>query len=217
MAKIEAVVFDVDGTIINTFEHIVQSFEVVLPQHGVTPDREQIRAVIGLTLIDCYKALAPDGDHEAMRALHHETQQTPEMYALITEYEGLREACDELARKGIKKAVQTNRSRTSIDLIFGHLGILDLFDLAITPDEVSSPKPDPEGIYLIAKEFHTAPDRMVIIGDTAIDVYTGKNAGMAATIAVTHGFGDRASLSDASYKIDSLLELPEVLESMLNK
>lgn len=218
MSKIKAVVFDVDGTLLNTFEHIVQAFEVVLPEHGVAPDREAIRLVIGKTLVDCYKALVPEGDHDAMAKLHHETQQTPEMYGLIVAYAGLRETLQELKGSGIKNAVQTNRSKHSINLIFDHVGIHDLFDIIVTPQDVTHPKPDTEGISLIAKQLGVAPGNMVMVGDTPIDVITGKNAGVAKTIGLTHGFGSKEELqkSGADHIVDNLSAIRPIIDKLGN-
>lgn len=214
MSRVECAVFDVDGTILNTFEHIVQAFEVVLPHHGAPANRESIRKVIGKKLIDCYKALVPDGNHEAMAKLHHETQQTPEMYDLILAYDGLREAREELAEEGIASAIQTNRSRLSIDLIFNHLQISGLFYPLITPEDVSEGKPDPEGINIIAARLGITTAQMVMVGDTHIDVETARKAHMAGIIGITHGFGTREELHGADVLIDSLAELPEAIRNL---
>ncbi|MDB5183258.1 MAG: family hydrolase [Candidatus Saccharibacteria bacterium] len=217
--KLKAVVFDFDGTLLNTFEHIVRAFEVVLPKYGVKPDREAIRRVIGMTLIDCYKTLVPNGDHEAMKKLHHETQQTPEMYELILAYDNLRETLETLREQGIKLAVQTNRGRKSVDLIFAHIGLADLFDYVMTADEIDNPKPDPKGLIFIAKEFSIKTSEMVMVGDMPIDVKTGQNAGVAAIIGMTHGFGTRAELESAgaSYILDSFAGLPSVITRLQEK
>jgi len=213
MTKIKLVVFDVDGTMLNTFEHIVRAFEVVLPQHNVKADREVIRKVIGKTLIDCYKELAPNADHEAMTKLHHDTQQTKEMYDLIAAYDGLRESLEGLHSIGVKTAIQTNRSRESIDLIFDHVGISGLFDEIVTPDSVMHPKPDPEGLLIISKRLSISPDSVVMVGDTPIDILAGKNAG-TITIGVTHGFGTREELkvSNPDHIVDSLSEVERVIK-----
>ena len=216
MTKIKAVVFDFDGTLLNTFEHIVQAFELVLPQYGVKPDREAIRAVVGMTLLDCYKTLVPEGDHEAMRRLHHEAQQTPEMYELIKVYDNLRETIEELRLEGLKIAVWTNRGRESVDLIFDHTGITDLFDIVLTPSEVKNPKPDPEGLNLLAQKLSIPTSEMVMVGDMNIDVQAGQSADVAATIAMTHGFGTVEELKAAkpSFIIDSFYELIPVIKKI---
>lgn len=197
MSSIEGVVFDVDGTLIDTFEHIVQAFEIVLPEHGATADRQAIAAVIGQTLQQCYESLHPQGDHAAMAARHHEVQQTPDMYALITVHEGLSEALYGLEQHGIARAVLTNRSRHSIDLIFSHLGIRDDFEVIVTPQDVTEPKPDPEGLLVVASKLNIAVSQLAMVGDTAIDVTTGKNAQAGKTIGLTHGFGSKESIKQA--------------------
>ena len=219
MSKIECAVFDVDGTLLNTFEHIVQAFEIVLPGFGVSPDRENIRKVIGKKLLDCYKDLVPEGDHDAMARAHHEAQQTPEMYDLITIYDGLRESCEELEATGVKTAIQTNRGRESIDLIFNHLQISDVFDTIVTPEDVQEPKPADDGIQVISRRLQISPSQMVMIGDTPIDVQTAMNAGMAGSIGILHGFGTEQELKDAgaTVLIDGLDKLPEAVRIFSNE
>jgi HAD superfamily hydrolase (TIGR01549 family) len=213
MKQIEGVVLDLDGTIVDTFEHIVRAFEVVLPQHDVQPDRELIRQIVGLTLVDCYRALAPGGDHGAMTRLHHETQQAPHMYELIVAYEGLREAVETLQEQERRVAVLTNRSRESVDLIFNYLGIADLFDMIVTFDDIGVKKPDPGGIQHIAEQWGVSPESLVMVGDTTIDVETARAAQMRAVIGISHGFGTRQELetAGADYIIDSLVDLPQTV------
>lgn len=216
MSKIEAVVFDVDGTLLDTFEHIVRAFEKVLPSHGVEPDRELIRAVVGKTLVECYEILSPTVDAKLAASQHHEIQQTPEMYDLIVAYDSLRETLDELNLLGIKRAVVTNRSQPSLGLIFDHVGIAGDFEAMITPSELTKPKPDPEGVLSAAERFGVLAGSMIMVGDTHIDVRTGKNAKVRATVGVTHGFGTREELESAGadYIIDSLAELPGIIRTI---
>ncbi len=213
MNRIEGVVFDVDGTIIDTFEHIVRAFEVVLPEYGALADREAIAAVIGRTLRQCYEVLHPSGDHDVMAARHHEVQQAPNMYDLITIYDGFTDVLDTLADASIKSAVLTNRSRISLDLIFSHLGIQDKFDVVVTPQDVTTPKPDPEGLLLVSKKLKLPPASLAIVGDTEIDILAGKKAGVAMTVGVTHGFGSRKSITAAGADkiIDHFDDLPLAL------
>ena len=201
MKKIQAIVFDVDGTLIDTFEHIVRAFEVVLPEYGAIADRRAIAAVIGQTLHQCYESLHPNGDHKAMAERHHEVQQTPEMYELINVYDGLKEVLSDLDARGIARAVLTNRSRDSIDLIFNHLGIQDEFEVIVTPQDVRKPKPDPQGLLLVAERLGVDVSNIAIVGDTSIDIETGKRAGVATTIGVTHGFGTQESIQNAGADI----------------
>lgn len=211
--RVEAVVWDIDGTMLNTFEHIVQAFELVLPQFGVTRNRDEVQAVIGKTLQDCYREFLPEADAVVAAEMHHQAQQTPEMYALITAYDSLHTTFDWLKQKGIKNAVQTNRSRRSVDLIFKHVGLEGAFDQEVSPDDVKHPKPNPEGTLQICRNLAVDPARTIIVGDTSIDVMTGKNAGLLATIAVSHGFGTEESLrsAGADYLIESLSELTDVI------
>lgn len=212
-SAVKGVLFDVDGTIINTFEHIVQAFEAVLPRFNVVADRAAIQMVIGKTLVDCYREfLHEDYAHEAAE-LHHQLQQTPEMYQLITVYEGFRELTADLRQAGIGLGVVTNRGRRSIDSIFRYCELAAVFDVVVTCDEVQTPKPDPSGIYLAAQKLGLPSAALAMVGDTAIDVQTAKNASVHTSIAMTHGFGSRAQLvrEAPDYVVDSFHEIAHII------
>ncbi|MBL8121633.1 HAD family hydrolase [Candidatus Saccharibacteria bacterium] len=212
--SIKAVVFDLDGTILDTFEHIVQAFELVLPRFDVHVEREAIRAVIGKTLHECYATFVPASLVVEAAKLHHQTQQSPEMYALITAYDGLLDCLDNLKALGYKVAVLTNRSRNSVDLIFSHMKLENIFDVVVTADESPAPKPDPRSVKRLSAELSLRPSELLMVGDTHIDVTTAINAGMAASVGVTHGFGEEQELraAGADYIVHSLGALPDILK-----
>jgi HAD superfamily hydrolase (TIGR01549 family) len=214
MRQIKGYVFDVDGTLLDTYEHIVTAFEKVLSKNGIPSRRDTIRSVIGMTLHECYEVLAPEHtDRSLLAETHHELQQSSEMYELIKVYEGLFSVLDIIQQRGFKAFVVTNRSRVSLELIFKHVGLAEKFDLVITKDEVSSPKPNPEGLLAIAKASGLKPSELAMIGDTGIDIQAGMNAGVGLTIAMTHGFGtlDELTAAKPDYIFASFAELEGVI------
>lgn len=210
---IKAVVFDTDGTLLDTFEHIVQTFEHVLPQANVEPHREDIRKVIGQTLIECYESLAPGHNAADLARVHHEYQQSEEMYQLIVAYEGLHEALEKLKKGGVGCAVVSNRGKESLDLIFDYTGLADFFDIVISGTDVERPKPDPVAMQGVIDYFSINPSEIAMVGDTPIDIMFGKNAKVGTTIAMTHGFATYKELNDAGpdYILDSFMQLPKVI------
>lgn len=208
MTKIKAVCFDFDGTLVNTFEHIVQAFEKVLIENNLEPDREVIRALVGKTLEECYKILLPDVEASVPMARHHELQQTSEMYELIVLYDGIMDTLDALHAQDIKCAVVTNRTQPSLGLILDHTGLAEKFDLFVGPEHVSHNKPHPEPLEFAAKKLGVSAHEIIMVGDTHIDVAASKAAG-ATCVGLTHGFGTRAELEEAGadYVIDNVEEL----------
>lgn len=212
MPQIRAVVFDLDGTLLNTLEHIVQAFEKVAAEHGQKVSRDKILAIIGPPLVDCYRLLLPEHDSSTSADRHHSIQQTDEFMELIQEYSDLHMLLDALKAKGLKIAIFTNRWRRGVDLIFGKLGLGDEFDLIITPESVKKGKPDPEGLCIIAKKLNLDGKDIAMVGDMIVDIEAGKAAGAGMTVGITHGFGSREQLEEAGadYVVDSLTELAEL-------
>jgi pyrophosphatase PpaX len=214
MKGIDVFAFDVDGTMLDTYEHIVKAFEYTLDEHKISSSRDLIRSVIGMTLHQCYEALAPEHtNHDLLAETHHNVQQSQEMYELITVYDGLVSVLDVIHQKDKKAVVVTNRSRGSLKLIFDHVGLSDKFDYIVTKDDVTHPKPDPEGIWLVARELGVDKNKIAMIGDTSIDITAGKNANAGMTIAMSHGFGSEEELrtSEPDIILDSFKELEELI------
>jgi HAD superfamily hydrolase (TIGR01509 family) len=214
--KIRGVVFDLDGTLLDTSEHVLQAFDRVMREHGEHPKREAIIAAIGPPLLACYERLLPSHDATKAAHRHHEVQQTEEFLELIQEYVGMRQTLAELRESGMKTAVFTNRWRKGVDLLFKELGLGPEFDIVVSPDELKNGKPHPEGLLRIAKELDLAVRDLAMVGDLPLDIQVGKNAGAGLTIGITHGFGTREELAaaGADYIVDSLSELASIVTRM---
>lgn len=218
MSKIKAVVFDLDGTLLNTVEFVVRSFEHSLKRHNQALDRDQIFSLVGPPLKNIYEGLVPEEHVERAVEAHRKIQSTAEFQELLKEYYGLRELLDELKGLGLRLMIFTNRWRGGVEMIFKRLDIRDYFEIIMTPDEIKNGKPDPEGLEMISKLTGLTKESLIMVGDMEVDILAGKNAGVAATVGITHGFRDKSSLekAGADYIIDSLEELVPVIE-MINK
>lgn len=211
---IEAVIFDVDGTLLNSADFIIGAYEHVLTLHGhPVPDKAVIASYIGQSLPACYEALAPGGDFEVMRIAHREFQSS--RLGLITAYDGVQRMMTNLKQAKVKLGVFSSRYGSLIPSL-EQTGIMEHLDVVVGGDEVSQPKPNPEGILLALGKLSVEPEKAAMVGDAVVDIEAGKRAGVAITIAVTHGFGLIKDLIAAqpNYIARSLSEIaPIVLES----
>lgn len=208
---IKAVVFDVDGTLLDTREYIAQAFEYALTKHGLPlPSREEIRAQVGPPLADCYRALAPGASIESLCEAHRAFQK--EHYDVISTYPGTHELLQKLREKNIKIGLASTRSVTLIPSV-EHAGIAPLVDCIVDGSAVKKNKPDPEALFVVLNSFSIAPKFSAMVGDTHVDIEAGKNAGVARTFGITHGFGTRESLvaAQADHVIDTLSELETLI------
>ena len=212
MRKIEAVIFDADGTILDTKEFIIQGFEHALEAHGhAVPPRSHISATIaGVSIEDCYVRLAPDGDIIALCETHRKFQEG--RYDLIIAYEGLNDVLALLRSRGMKLGVCSSRGH-SLKPSLSHTSIAHHFDAVIDAHDVTYHKPHPEPVLKTLELLGVLPENAAMIGDTSADIAAAKAAGLAITIGITHGFHEREILekAGADHVIDSLRELPALL------
>ena len=121
-------------------------------------------------------------------------------------YPNVRETVDYFSNK--KNAILSNKPISFIEKILSSLNFLNSFDLILGGDNLDNRKPNPKGLQTIIKKLNCLAENVLMIGDSAIDIETGKNAGVL-TCGATYGLGDQGSLHDSKpdYLIDDLSKL----------
>lgn len=207
MSKIKAVIFDVDGTLVDTSDFIFEAYEHSLAKHATPRNRRDIASQIGKKLEDCYAFLAPNGDHERLIETHRIFQE--ENIGLVKAFEYCVAILRTLQSQGLRLALYTSRTK-HVEESLETVGIdPNLFEVILNGAMVKKGKPDPEGVEIILEKMQLQPGEVAMVGDAAVDILLGKNAGLAQTVGITHGFGTRGELEAAKPDgiIDSLQEL----------
>lgn len=211
MLRYKGVIFDLDGTLLDTIKDLSDSVNAVLEQFGFpTHSYAVYKQKIGhgfRNLIEV--SLPPEKADEAMidRGLKCFLAEYDQRYHSKTApYDGIRALLEDLSRSGVLLAVNSNKrndyTRTLIDGFFGDLPLTAVFgERAGVPK-----KPDPASALEIAALMNAAPEEIVYIGDSNTDIQTGKNAKMA-TIGVSWGFRGREELERSGS--DSVVDRPE--------
>lgn len=210
--KIRAAVFDFDGMIFDTRDLMFKTYTHALVSHGYpAPKKEDIFATVGKQVHDSYASLAIKKDIEAIVETHREFQNRS--FHLVTPYAGLKDVLNQLDRTGIRMAVFTSRGPTSTISTLKKAGVLRFFKTVITADDVVNHKPHPEGLLKAIKALRVSPGSTAMLGDSVYDIESGRQAKVALTVGVTHGFGTRASLekAKADFIVDSLSEILPIL------
>lgn len=211
ISKLKAILFDVDGTLLNTTELIFQAYEHVLPLYGCkTPKRAYISPLIGRSLEGIYKILAPDGDFAKFHQAHNKFQL--ENLSLSYAFKGIPNFLKKLKKQGFKLAAITSRWRVTLIPTLEMADLLKYFEAIIAADDVSNHKPNPEPILKALKDLKVSPKEAVMVGDGDADIIAAKAAGIK-TIGVTWGFGQENLLKAKPDKIaNNLKELKNILE-----
>ncbi|HXE40841.1 MAG TPA: HAD-IA family hydrolase [Azonexus sp.] len=185
--KYELVVFDWDGTLLDSAGAIVQAIQSACRDLGLAvPDDARARHVIGLGLADALRHAVPDLQPENYQAM-------VERYRFhylsgdhqLTLFPGVREMLARLQAVGHILSVATGKSRQGLDRALDHSGLRPLFQASRCADECHS-KPHPQMLDELMAEFGVAAGSTVMIGDTSHDLLMASNAGVAS-LAVTYG------------------------------
>ncbi|MGB6243101.1 MAG: HAD-IA family hydrolase [Castellaniella sp.] len=193
----QAVVFDWDGTLLDSTHHIVGALLAACRDLGLRePTREQAGWVIGLSLQTALRQLVPDlradqADAFAERYKAHFMHLLGEMHL----FDGQAQLLRDLHARGIVLAVATGKSRQGLNTSIERLGLQGLFQATRTVDEARG-KPDPDMLEQLLMELDLAPETVLMVGDTTHDVLMAKAAGIDS-LAVSYG-AHRASLLESS-------------------
>lgn len=187
MKRYELIVFDWDGTLMDSAGAIVRAIRAAA-QDLELPDPGEARArhVIGLGLADALRHALPElpAEHYPRmieRYRHHYLSRDHELEL----FAGIEALVGELAEGGHMLAVATGKSRIGLDRALEHSGLGAFFHASRCADECFS-KPHPQMLEELMAEFAVTPERVVMIGDTSHDLQMAANAGVDG-VAVTYG------------------------------
>ena len=175
--QINTLLFDFDGTLLDTNELIIQTFLSVLDEHYPGRfGREDALHFIGPSLEQTFRAIDPDRVEEltvqyrSLNRMMHDD--------LVEEYDGVAETLRLLKARGLKMAIVSTKRSETIRHGLELMGVSDVFDVLVGLDHVSNPKPDPEPLHLALEQLGASHDEALMIGDNSHDIEGGKNAGV---------------------------------------
>lgn len=203
-------IFDWDGTIIDSEARIIASMQAAAQELGhdeLLP--EAIRNIIGLGLPEAIRALIPRLDNAAVELMRqrysHQFVSRDQTPARL--YPGAEETLKRLKTRGYRLAVATGKSRRGLNRVLTQTGLGELFETTRCADETCS-KPDPRMLQEILEETGMGPEEAVMIGDTEYDLEMGRRIGMGR-VAVSYGAHELERLR----RYDPLVEIhrfPEI-------
>lgn len=186
---IKAILFDLDGTLIDTREFIFQAYEHALKKHGLeSVTREVLSPQIGGGLANIYQEIAPTGNIQNLVDSHVSFQN--ENFHLVQSFPNISSVLDSMKKLGYKIGIVTSRLKNTPQALIA-AGVNNEFDVIVTADDVQKSKPDPEGIFLALEKLNIKPSEAIFVGDASVDIQMGKNA-KVKTIGATYGFGGEA-------------------------
>lgn len=215
---IDALVFDLDGTLADTFGLLLAAFDAAT---RATRGRELTRA-------EMVAHFGPGaGTEEAiLRALAERTElpddildlfyrtYAAEHSAQVKLFPRLQETLEEARRRALALGLVTGKGRRSTAITLRELGVAEFFDAVATGDDAPAPKPDPRGLLTVLARLGVAPARALFVGDSVADIGAGQAAGTLVAAALWNDPDDSAL---ADFGADFLLRTGDDLRALLDR
>jgi len=224
MAGNKLVIFDCDGTLVDSQHMILAAMHETLTEAGMKPVTDaRVRSVVGLSLYEAIEDLLPG----VSPALHRDLEERYKriFYKLRVEqasgpdplYEGTREALEALNSAGYLLGVATGNSRRGLDRVIEEHNLDGMFVTLQTADGHPS-KPHPSMIHTAVAETGAEVTDTIMIGDTSYDITMSVRAGSHA-LGVNWGYHSLAELKNAGARhvANDFSEIPALVESWLGK
>lgn len=215
MANYGTVLFDMDGTLLNTLDDIGDSVNFIMDRYGY-PQRSmnEIKSFVGNGVVRLLELSVPEGKanprfEDCLR--EYKEHYRGNMLNKTAPYAGIMELLHALHQKKCGLAIVSNKfDRAVKDL--NELFFREYVRVAVGESETVKKKPAPDSVIEALKELGASAEKALYVGDSEVDIETAKNAGLTG-VGVTWGFRDRKVLEDAGadFIIDTPMELLELI------
>lgn len=213
--KIKAVIWDLDGTLLDTLDDLAASTNAALMQHGMpVRTREEVRAFVGNGVRKLMMRAVPDGEENpafeaalasfvAHYGAHSQDHTKP--------YDGILTVLDTLSAMGVCHAIVSNKIDFAVkELSSVYFG--DRMQVAVGDDPSRKKKPAPDSVWEAMRQLGVTTEETVYVGDSDVDVITARNAGIPCA-AVCWGFRSEECLKEAGARM--IAHTPQELMEMI--
>lgn len=215
---IEALIFDLDGTLLNSLEDIADSANAVIERFGAAPHAvEKYRYFVGDGLAMLMKRAMPKNSSSTV------LQESVDLFESIYNerwckktkpYDGIMEMLEAFQKTGLKMAILSNKpdsfTQKCVNLFFPEIR----FSAVAGKKDDAPPKPDPYSTLKIIDALEAHPQQSLFVGDSCVDIKTGAGAGMI-TVGVDWGFRPKLELEEAG--ADIIISAPQELIHYVSK
>jgi pyrophosphatase PpaX len=214
MAAIQTVLFDLDGTLIDSIRLILDSYHHTLAAHGVPPrtDEDWLRGV-GTPLSVQFAEWRDDlGKLEAMVATYR-AYNLANHDRMVTVYPGVVAAVEAIRAGGRRTGLVTSKNRQGALRGLTLVRLEAMMDVLVCADEVTNPKPHPEPVEKAVALLGADPATTVYVGDSIHDMMSGRAAGVRTAAALWGPFGrDHLELATPDYWLETPADLLTLLD-----
>ncbi|WP_162300566.1 HAD family hydrolase [Anaerosacchariphilus polymeriproducens] len=171
------IVFDLDGTLIDTENAVLNTWRYTLETYGLEYSLEKLRIVLGIPTFDALELLDASVDQNfEYKWIHNYSK----FSAQTVFFPGAYDILQFIKKSGIHLGVVTSRKKTEYKSYFSKFNLEQIFDLIVCADDTLQHKPNPEPLLYYAQKSGTTPDSCIYIGDMPTDIASANAAGFAS-------------------------------------
>ncbi|MBN1560100.1 HAD-IA family hydrolase [candidate division KSB1 bacterium] len=216
MRRFNLVIFDVDGTLVDTATDVHICLNMALEKMKLpTITVEMAKKAIGPGPKDFIKYILADRIDLA-EEFHHVFRPLYLQHCAdnAIPFDGIVELLQELRDRNIKMAVATNKARNSNNAVLTALQLDSYFDIILSRDDVENSKPSPDMLFKACDQLNIPPAKALMLGDTYNDIYAANAAGMKSCLALW-GFSEdyQDLMAISTYAIENPLQILDIIES----
>ncbi|MDL0437060.1 MULTISPECIES: pyrophosphatase PpaX [unclassified Niallia] len=210
--KINTLLFDLDGTLIDTNELIISSFlhtlDFYYPGKYI---RKDVIPFMGPTLMETFGSI--DAKRAEEMAAKYRAYNLENHDRIVTIFEGVYDTIKILKENGYKIAIVTTKLSDVVDMGLKLTKLDEFFDVIVALDHVTKAKPDPEPVLMALEKLGSSPEEAIMVGDNSHDILAGKNAGTkTAGVAWTLKGREFLASLEPDYLLDNMRDLLSIVE-----
>lgn len=209
--RYNTILFDLDGTLIDTNTHIINALTKALKDVAhIHKTSQEIAETFGIPLRVAVRDMTPNHWEEVMTTYHKYSNAAG--HDDVTLFPGVPELLQDLYDADYKLAIVTSRNRYNAIGYLEHFGIDHFFSRLISPEDCPEHKPNPAPVTLALKVLDAKPEEAIMIGDSPFDIMAAKGANIASVGVSYTAIGvEKLAVAEPDYMIDHILELKEIL------
>lgn len=208
---ITTILFDLDGTLIDTNDLIITSYLHTLEKYYPGKyQREDVLPFMGPTLWEAFGTVDPDRVEDLV--LEYRNFNLANHDLLVKEFAGVAETVATLKEKGYKLGIVTTKLHDTVMKGLRLMNLDSFFECIIALDHVEKAKPDPEPIFKALEQLNSTPEEAIMVGDNYHDILAGKNAGTkTAGVAWSIKGHDFLAKFEPDYILENMADLLTIL------
>jgi HAD superfamily hydrolase (TIGR01509 family) len=204
-----AVIFDVDGTLVDSNDAHAAAWTQTLEEFGIVRDQAAVRRLIGMggdKLLPALTGISSESERGKQITARRAQRFRDDYLPKLRPFPQVRALLARLAADGFRLGVASSAKEDDLRALLDVAGVADLILRTTSSDDVESSKPDPDALHAALSKLHFPPAAAVMVGDTPYDVEAAKRAGVPAIAVRCGGWGDE-DLSGARAIYDDACDL----------